>query len=51
MEWTDINNVMKEVRELFNELKSNFSHEEKKRIRYNIYKKEAIYNFLREKMV
>ena len=42
-------NAIKEVRELFNELRSNFSREETKRIRYNLYKKEAIYNFLREK--
>ena len=42
-------NAIKEVRELFNELRSNFSREEKKRIRYNLYKKEAIYNFLKEK--
>ena len=41
--------VIKEVRELFNELRSNFSREEKKRIRYNLYEKEAIYNFLKEK--
>ena len=42
-----INNVIKaikEVRELFNELRSNFSREEKKKIRCNLYKKEAIYN-------
>ena len=42
-------NAIKEVRELFNELRSNFSREETKRIRYNLYKKEAIYNFLKEK--
>ena len=49
MESTNLNNVMNEVRELFNELRSNFSREAKKRIRYNLYKKEAIYNFLKEK--
>ena len=49
MESTNINNVIKEVRELFNELRSNFPREQKKRIRYNLYKKEAIYNFLKEK--
>ena len=49
MESTTINNVIKEVRELFNELRSNFSCEEKKKIRYNLYKKEAIYNFLKDK--
>ena len=36
MESTNLNNVIKEVRELFNELRSNFSREEKKRIRYNL---------------
>ena len=49
MESTNLNNVIKEVRELFNELRSNFSREEKKRIRYNLYEKEAIYNFLKGK--
>ena len=42
-------NVIKEVRELFNELKSNFSRNETKRIREELYKKEVIYNFLNEK--
>ena len=32
-------NAIKEVRELFNEFKRNLSREEKKRIRYNLYKK------------
>ena len=52
MESTTINNdinAIKEVRELFNELRSNFSHEETKRIRKELDKKEAIYNFLKEK--
>ena len=49
MESTNINNVIKGVRELFNEVRSNLSREEKKKIRYNLYKKEAIYNFLKEK--
>ena len=40
-----INNVIKEVRELFNELRSNLSREETKRIKNELYKKEAIYNF------
>ena len=31
MESTTINNAIKEVRELFNELRSNFSHEETKK--------------------
>ena len=42
-------NVIKEVRELFNELRSNISREEINRIRKELYKKEAIYNFLKEK--
>ena len=49
MESATINNEIKEVRELFNEVRSNFSREETKRIRYNLYKKEAVYNFLKEK--
>ena len=49
MESKTIDNEIKEVRELFNEVRSNLSREEKKRIRYNLYKKEAIYNFLKEK--
>ena len=47
MESTTINNAIKEVRELFNELRSNLSREERKRIRKELYKKEA--NFLKEK--
>ena len=46
---TNINNAIKEVRELFNELRSNLSCEETKRIRNELYKKEAIYSFLKEK--
>ena len=42
-------NVMKEVRELFNQVRSNLSREETKRIRKRLYKKEAVYNFLKEK--
>ena len=42
-------NVIKEVREIFNELRSNISREEINRIRKELYKKEAIYNFLKEK--
>ena len=49
MESKNINNAIKEVREPFNELISNFSCEETKRIRCNFYKKEAVYNFLKEK--
>ena len=42
-------NAIKEVKELFNEVKSNLSREETKRIRKGLYKKEAVYNFLKEK--
>ena len=42
-------NSIKEVRELFNELRSNLSRKETKRIRKKLYKKEAVYNFLKEK--
>ena len=42
-------NAIKEVRQLFNEVRSNFSREETKRIRKELYKKEVVYNFLKEK--
>ena len=45
----DVINAIKEVRELFNELRSNLSREETKRIRSKLYKKEVVYNFLKEK--
>ena len=48
MESTTINKAIKEVRELFNELKSHLSREETKRIREKLYKKEVVYNFLKE---
>ena len=52
MESTTINNSInatKEVRKLFNEVRSNLSREETKRIREKLYKKVAVYNFLKEK--
>ena len=52
MESTTINNdinAMKEARELFNQRRSNLFREERKGIRGKLYKKEAIYNFLKEK--
>ena len=49
MESTTINNAIKEVIELFNELRSNLSREEINRIRKELYKNEAVYNFLKEK--
>ena len=42
-------NVVKETRKVLNELRSNLSCEETKRIRKKLYKKEAVYNFLMEK--
>ena len=42
-------NAIKDVRKLFNELRSNLSHWEINRIREKLYKKEAVYNFLKEK--
>ena len=45
-----INKAIKEVREPFNEIRSNLSREETKRIRNELYKKEAII-FLKKKMV
>ena len=52
MESTSQNNGIydiQETRKLFNELRSNLSREEINRIRKNLYKKEAVYNFLKEK--
>ena len=52
MEPTTSNNVInaiKETRELFNKLKSNLPREETKKIRKKLYKKETVYNFLKEK--
>ena len=49
MESTTINNQIKEVRELFNEIRSNLSREEINRIREKLYKKEVVRNFLNEK--
>ena len=49
MKSATVNNAIKEVRELFNEVRSNLSLEETKRIRKELYKKETVYNFLKEK--
>ena len=49
MESTTINNSIKEVRELFNELRSNLSRKETKKIRKELYKKETVCNSLKEK--
>ena len=42
-------NAMNDVRMLLNELRNDLSRKETKRIRDKLYKKEAIYNFLKEK--
>ena len=42
-------NAIKDIRELFNEARGNLSPEEIKELREKLYKKEAIYNFLKEK--
>ena len=49
MESTTKNNALKEGRELFNKLRSNLYREETSRIRKELYKKEAVYIFLKEK--
>ena len=51
MESKTMNNQIKEVRKLFNKIRSNLSREEINRIRKKLYKKEAVYNFLKEKDV
>ena len=38
-------NAIKVVKELFNDVRSNLSREEIDRIRNELYKKEAVYNF------
>ena len=42
-------NAIKEVRDLFNEVRSNLSRKKAKKIRNELYKKEAVCNFLKEK--
>ena len=52
MEPSKQNNVINDIqktRELFNRIRSNLSRNEINRIREKLYKKEAIYNFLKEK--
>ena len=44
-----INKAIKEARELFNKVRDNLSSEEINRIREKLYKKEAVYNSLKEK--
>ena len=45
------NNIkaIKEVRKLFNDVRNNLSNKETKKIRKELYKKEAVYNFLKVK--
>ena len=42
-------NAIQETRKLLNELRSNLFRKDTKRIREKLYKKEAVYNFLKEK--
>ena len=42
-------NAIKEVRKLFNDVRNNLFNEETKRIRKELYKKEAVYTFLKGK--
>ena len=52
MESTSQNNnikAIKEVRKLFNDVRNNLFNEETKIIRKELYKKEAAYNFLKDK--
>ena len=42
-------NTIKEVRKLFNDVRKNFSHEEKKRIRKKLRRIEAVYSVLKDK--
>ena len=49
MESKTTNNAIKEVRKLLNKVRNNLSREETQRIREKLYKKEAVYNFLKQK--
>ena len=49
MESKTTNNQIKEVRELFNEIRSNLFREKTNKIRKKLYRKEAVYNYLKEK--
>ena len=42
-------NATKDVRKIFNDVRNNLFNEETKRIRKKLYKKEAVYNFLKGK--
>ena len=45
----NVMNAIKEVREIFSALRSNLTREDINRIRKELYKKEAVYNFSKEK--
>ena len=49
-DYTSNNDIkaIKDVRKLLNELRSNLSHEEINRIRKKLFKKEVVYNILKE---
>ena len=49
MESTTINNAIKDGSELFNEIRGSLSRDEINRIRKELYKKEAVNDFLKEK--
>ena len=50
MESTSQNSkAIKEVRKLFHDVRNNLFNEETKRIRKELYKKEAVYTFLKGK--
>ena len=49
MKSTTTNNQIKEVRELFNEIRGNLSPEKINEIRNKLYRKGIVYNFLKEK--
>ena len=44
-----INEARKKLRKLFNERRSNLSRKETNEIRKRLYRKEAVYNFLKKK--
>ena len=46
MESTTTNNQIKKVIELFNEIRSNLSHEKINKIRNKLYKKEVVYIYI-----
>ena len=46
---TDVIKAIKEVRKRFNELRNNFSREEREKIREKFHKKEVVYNILKGK--